>query len=103
MGSYFKTALLGNRVTSIDWRRVGNVDQKRELCTRFFGVTAKERGSSIEPKTAKVGLATGYRRELLDDRSGDLLGTVTGRINGETPASVTVGTKTRELGQNATY
>ena len=57
----------------------------------LFGVTAEECRSSVEPKTAKVGLATGDRRELLDDRGGDVLGTVTGRINGETPERCVTG------------
>ena len=83
-----KDGLLGNRVTSIDWRCVGNVDQKRELCRGLLGITSKECRSSIEPKTAKVRLDIGDRGEFLDDGGSDLLGTVTSRIKGETPKSV---------------
>jgi len=46
----------------------------------LLGVTAEECGSSIEPKTTKVGLVIGNGRELLDDGSGDLPGTIASRI-----------------------
>ena len=98
-----KDGLLGNRVTSIDWRCVGNVDQKRELCRGLLRVTAKECRSSIEPKTAKVRLDIGDRGEFLDDGGGDLLGAVTSRIKGETPESVQSILRHGSWSENGTY
>ena len=82
-----ENGVLGNWITAIDWRGVGNVNQKRELWGALLGVTAEECGPSIEPKSVNIGLVIGNRRELLGDGGSDLLGTVASCIKGDGPKS----------------
>ena len=67
---------LGNGVTAIGWRSVGNPNHQRELWRVLLGVTAEECGTTIETETVKVGQVIGNGWKLLGDGSGDILSTV---------------------------
>jgi hypothetical protein len=50
-----EASLLGNGVTAIGRRSVGNVHHERELCRILLGITAEECGTKIKTETANVG------------------------------------------------